>query len=161
MFSFSALSWKPLFLFFSLFSAAQDNITEVVAELSSISCFFAFFLFLYFAFCFCYCELLFACSRISHGRNDARREVGGLDRARPSPEDNKDYFANCDHSKSTTKCQVVSKLYEVVPMCCPCSSQVVPSCLHLCFIMANMPIYIMLGPCDLKNWWWCCWITSR
>ena len=99
MFSFSALSWKPLFLFFSLFSAAQDNITEVVAELSSISCFFAFFLFLYFAFCFCYCELLFACSRISHGRNDARREVGGLDRARPSPGDNKDYFANCDHEK--------------------------------------------------------------
>ena len=90
---------KTAFLVFFLFSAAQDNITEVVAELSSISCFFAFFLFLYFAFCFCYCELLFACSRISHGRNDARREVGGLDRARPSPGDNKDYFANCDHEK--------------------------------------------------------------
>ena len=41
---------KTYFLVFFLFSAAQDNIMEVVAELSSIS-FFAFFLFLFFAFC--------------------------------------------------------------------------------------------------------------
>ena len=71
---------------------------EVVAELSSIS-FFLLFSCFYFLLFACYCELIFACSRISHGRNGARREVGGLDRARPRPEDNKDYFANCDHEK--------------------------------------------------------------
>ena len=40
---------KTYFLVF-LFSAAQDNIMEVVAELSPTS-FFCFFLFLFFAFC--------------------------------------------------------------------------------------------------------------
>ena len=49
---------KTAFLVFFLFSAAQDNITEVVAELSSISCFFSFscFYFLLFA-CFVNCFL--------------------------------------------------------------------------------------------------------
>ena len=59
----------------------------------------AFFPVLSFCFLPVIVNCFFACSRISHGRNGARREVGGLDRARPRPEDNKDYFANCDREK--------------------------------------------------------------
>ena len=65
--------------------------------------FFLLFSCFYFLLFACYCELIFACSRISHGRNGARREVGGLDRARPRPEDNKDYFAIMKRVRANTR----------------------------------------------------------